>query len=200
MPRGKAHDTLPEGLAATVRTAVIDARGLKGLTNRDLAEHLDSDDRTVTNALQSGRPLRLPTAERILRAVTKLAPWRGGERLAGKQAQLIHKEAMTILGPSIAALANVRIKIWPAALIASPDVSIFADCLTEAIVRRSGFSERKREQIKRAIVGAVMADAGKFTFAAKQRLTNAAGLPPHFKERAALHVLARFGYHIRNTD
>jgi hypothetical protein len=203
MPRGKSQDTLPEEVASKVRISVAEARALKGLTNASLAKHLRWDNRTVTNVLQSGRPLRLLTAKSILSAVTKMAPWRNDRRLAaGEESLAIHEKAMKILAPSLAALANIPARLWPAALIASGDVDILAKRLTDAIIRRGGFSERKRREIDRAIAGALMANAENFWFAAVQRLTNHYVLPlPAFKDRDALHIISRFvGHRIKYVD
>ncbi len=199
MPRGPARDTLPKATAHMLRIAVAQARELKGLTNPDLANHLDWDDRTVTNALQDGRPLRLPNAISIVRAATELTPRRDGKNLSRKEAWPIHKAVHTILAPPRAALTNLQGKRWPAALVAAADINIFAEWIADAIVRRGGFSEKRRRDIVRAIENSLTVNAGRFTFAAHQRLMNIFTRPkPALAEKRADHILARFGYSVRD--
>jgi hypothetical protein len=200
MPRGPARDTVPPDTAQMVRSAVIKARDEKGLTNYELADHLNWDYRTVTNALQGGRPLRLPNAASILRAITELPPRRDGQNLGRKEAWAIHKEVQGILAPPRAALTNLQRKRWPAALIAARDLNSFAAWITDAIVRRGGFSEKRRRDIAQAIENSLVISAGRFTFAAHQQLMNILVHPkPALSEKSADHVLARLGYHLTGS-
>jgi hypothetical protein len=206
MPRGPARDTVPTDTAEMVRRAVIKARDKKGLTNHELADHLDWDYRTATNALQDGRPLRLPNATSILRAATELPPRRDGQNLGGKEAWAIRKEVQTILAPPRAALTNLRRKRWPAALVASYDLKLFAELVADAIVSRPGFSERKRAVIENAIIQALKVNAGRLTFAAHQQITRGImtkkpnRIIRRFSEEAAAQILALFGYEVSGSD
>jgi hypothetical protein len=202
MPRGPARDRLPDELAARFRDAVERARQEKGLTNDDLAQYLKWDVRNVTNAMQAGRSLRAPNAGRLLKALYTL-PARGedGRRLTDSEAIQSGRRVAARLAPISRELANHNVKRWPAALIASYDLELFADLLAEAIVRRSGFSERKRPLIKSAVVHALAANTGELISSASQQLTRGFMTKSprkllQFSEETVARILARFGYHV----
>jgi hypothetical protein len=184
MPRGAARDTLPEELAAKVRTAVAEARAAKGLTNAGLARRLGWDRRQVTNALSSDQPLRRPNAQALIAAVRKLNPVIPGRRATPDERWEIEVRVSAILAPASAALANDEHEKLPAALIAADDLAHFARWLADGIVRRPG-SRRKRDELEKAIARTLDADATGFAFAAYQRLSDIAD---------ANRILSRFGY------
>jgi hypothetical protein len=213
----KGGDTLPDEAAAKVREVIRRARDLKGLRNRDLALHLTCDERTVTSVFESAKPLRLGatalgdlsgkkdkkrkergvTAPDLIRTICKLRPRRDGKLLRGQEAWAIEGEVRSILAPALSIIANIQYERWPVALIATHDYRRLATWLADRIVKKPGFSARKRSDLERTIASIFAADARRFAFAAWQQLIAATAPLPAFSSRTAQRVLARFGHELK---
>jgi hypothetical protein len=212
-------DTLPGDIAEQIRDAVRRARKLKGLRNRDLANYLERDERTVTSVFESAKPLRFGqvplgdisgkkqkgiTVPELIQAIRKSRPRRDGRLLRGQEALVIEMEAHSILNPASALIANFQYERWPIVLIAKNDMQGFAVWLTDRIGKLPGISKGKVDQIRQKIASILLADHEKFASAAHRHFLPFPGAArsPALNEEEASRALACFGYkfHSRATQ
>ena len=161
MGRPKAEDVLDDFAAGEVREAISDVRGLKGVTNTEIADFLgsDVDVRWVTNALAKASKLRASKAKAILDGLAKMEP-------RTREAQKRIEAARPWLNLTIAARYRPP---EPAAIIPSKDVAALATLLADGLAAslkkhpsRRPQRARLRDALKRALLSARLAMSSTF--------------------------------------
>jgi hypothetical protein len=146
MGRRKAEDVLQSAAAEKIRQAIREARALKGLTNRDIANRLGWDVRRVTSALVSSSELRFVKAGEMLRALYEMAP-------REPEAQKLIDDAAPWLW---ATRRPRRLPPMPAALIPRSDMGALAEFLAGTIARRTGAGKARHEKMRQDLLDALV--------------------------------------------
>ncbi|HEX5274810.1 MAG TPA: hypothetical protein VFW34_06000 [Candidatus Rubrimentiphilum sp.] len=143
MGRRKALDTLESVSAEYLRERVREAKRIKGLTSQDLADRLGWDVRTLTNALASGRDLRVRTARPILDELYKARPHTPEAQIALRSAfpMLINTRRPTVVEPS--------------ALIHPNQITGLAEYLADEIGKQPTIGVKLRARIAQELVKAL---------------------------------------------